>query len=117
MLTRLLPGLGCLLTLSSEAPLTQEEQSAKELRDTEISAGSNFRRPIVSTGLAPPISEEAVEALKEVKPGGFVNLVQLVGIFWYGRRGDTDWRRLSMSTRTKKLPLCWLTRVTRRCTS
>jgi twinfilin-like protein len=67
-----------MLMLDSPAPLTQEEQSSKELRDAEISTGSNFRRAIVSTGLAPPISEEAIQALKEIRPGGFVNLVQLV---------------------------------------
>ncbi|MCJ1314609.1 Twinfilin-1, partial [Agyrium rufum] len=62
-----------------DAPLTEEEKSLKGISDAtaEISRGTTSRSSHVSSGLVFPISESALQSLKQL-PSGRHNLVQLV---------------------------------------
>ncbi|KAL7270435.1 Twinfilin-1 [Rhizina undulata] len=61
------------------APLTEEEQMLKEVREAEAAAstGTAARKAHVSSGVSFPVSEEALQALENLKDKSFINLVQL----------------------------------------
>ena len=61
------------------APLTEEEQTLKGVREAEAEAsmGTTHRSSHASSHTTLQVSEEAVEALKALRAGGD-NLVQLV---------------------------------------
>lgn len=52
-------------------------KSVKEA-EAEASTGTSARKAHVSSGISFPVSKEAIQALSNLKSGGFVNLVQLV---------------------------------------
>jgi LmbE family N-acetylglucosaminyl deacetylase len=63
-----------------EAPLTEEERSLGEVKrkEAEEGRGTNGRRSHVSSGVSMPVSEDALQALKELAEEKDNNLVQLV---------------------------------------
>lgn len=66
-----------------EAPLTEEERTLGEVKRAEQEAGSGTgtREIHLSKSLAMPISEEALQAMKEMGEGSSRAVVMLVGGF------------------------------------
>ncbi len=66
-----------------EAPLTEEEQTLGDVKrkEAEEGRGMNERRSHVSSGVSMPITDEALQALRELAGEGRSDLVQLVGSF------------------------------------
>ena len=64
-----------------KAPLTEEEQTLQGVKEAEAEAsrGTTSRSSHVSNGLSFPVSDAALQALKNL-PNGSDNLVQLVRI-------------------------------------
>ncbi|KAG0643162.1 hypothetical protein HOY80DRAFT_1007579 [Tuber brumale] len=64
--------------LAKPVPLTEEEKILKEVKEAEAEASAGtLTKKATSRGVLTPVTEEALEALRNLKSGGFINLVQL----------------------------------------